>query len=114
MQKLIVVLSHPKDTTAQRIVWELQERQASVLFLDTGAFPSQVHLAATFAEHCWQGGFWYEDRWYDLGEITGILVRRPSHYQVDGEAPELIQVFLENEATKGFGVSCGAWRPCCG
>jgi glutathione synthase/RimK-type ligase-like ATP-grasp enzyme len=32
-----------------------------------------------------------------------VWVRRPTHYRVDPEAPELVQAFLENEALKGFG-----------
>lgn len=103
MPDWIVVLSHPKDPTAQRIARALEARQAPVLFLDTGAFPKQVRLATTFTQHRWQGGFWYEDHRYDLADIKSVLVRRPSHYQVDPSAPELIQSFLENEALKGFG-----------
>jgi glutathione synthase/RimK-type ligase-like ATP-grasp enzyme len=103
MSEWIVVLSHPKDPTAQRVVRALEARQASALFVDTGAFPERLRLSATFAQHCWQGGFWYEDHWYDLTDIKSVLVRRPSHYQVDPQSPELIQSFLENEALKGFG-----------
>lgn len=103
MPEWIVVLSHPKDPTARRIVRALEARHAPVLFLDTGAFPGHVSLSAIFVQQRWQGGFWYEEQWYELTDIRSVLVRRPSHYQVDPDAPELIQSFLENEALKGFG-----------
>lgn len=103
MYDWILVLSHPKDPTARRIVRALQERHAAVLFVDTGTFPSRIRLDATFDEQCWQGILWYKEEPYDLEDLKSVLIRRPSHYQVDPEAPELIQAFLENEALKGFG-----------
>ncbi len=103
MRDRILVLSHPQDPTARRVVRALEERQAPVLFLDTGAFPSRVRLSAHFVERQWQGTLWDEGEAYDLDSFKSILVRRPSHYQVDPQAPELIQSFLENEALKGFG-----------
>jgi glutathione synthase/RimK-type ligase-like ATP-grasp enzyme len=103
MQDTILILSHPDDTTAQRVVHALHDASARVLFLDTGAFPSRIRLHAQFVDGQWRGSFLAEGASYALEQIKSVLVRRPTHYQVDQEAPELIQAFLENEAVKGFG-----------
>jgi glutathione synthase/RimK-type ligase-like ATP-grasp enzyme len=86
-----------------RVLNILQQRNASVLLFDPGAFPRRITLDSSFVEASWQGTFCYEEQHIALEQIKSIWVRRPTHYQVDPEAPELIQVFLENEALKGFG-----------
>jgi glutathione synthase/RimK-type ligase-like ATP-grasp enzyme len=103
MGDVVLVLSYGKDITAQRVVDALRAAGAHVVFCDTGSFPASIRLDATFVRTQWQGAFWYEGTWYDLAQIKSVLVRRPTHYHVDSEAPELIQAFLENEALKGFG-----------
>ncbi len=99
----ILVLSWLQDTTALRIIRELKQRGADVVFMDTGSFPQHISLDVTFAAGRWEGTFSYEGKKHELSAMRSVLVRRPSHYQVSRDAPEPIQAFLENEALKGFG-----------
>ncbi len=101
--EFVLVLSYHQDTTALRVVEQLRHRGTPVLFLDTGSFPSHLSLEATFDETIWQGIWSYEGERYPLSHIKSILVRRPSHYHVNEDAPDLVQAFMENEAWKGFG-----------
>ena len=57
--------------------------------MDTGSFPSRVSLSAQFVGTAWQGTFTYEGSRCELGEIQSVLVRRPTHYHVQEEVPDL-------------------------
>jgi glutathione synthase/RimK-type ligase-like ATP-grasp enzyme len=103
MQPVILVLSHSHDSTARRVLEQLHRRGHQAFLFDTAAFPMQATLSASFHETGWQGALLYDGTSYDLASIQSIYVRRPNHYLVREDFPEIIQGFLENEAYRGFG-----------
>jgi glutathione synthase/RimK-type ligase-like ATP-grasp enzyme len=103
MREVILILSNPHDSTAQRIAAALQEQGARSFLFDTSLFPKELSLNVQFEHGGWQGTLSYEGTRYALADIKSILVRRPTHYRVDPSLPEPLQAFLENEALKGFG-----------
>jgi|SRR5579859_522386 len=102
-QPLILILSHRDDSTARRVEEQIRQRNHHVLLLDTADFPEWLTLAATLKQEHWQRTFTSDGMSYALSSIRSIYVRRPNHYQVRGDFPETLQVFLENEANHGFG-----------
>nr|BBH92981.1 ATP-grasp ribosomal peptide maturase [Thermogemmatispora argillosa] len=103
MEPYVLILSYPGDSSARRVLHALRCCGCQALLLDTAAFPQALTLAALLRDACWTGYFCYQGRRYDLEAIRSIYVRRPHHYQVREDFPELIQLFLENEAYRGFG-----------
>jgi glutathione synthase/RimK-type ligase-like ATP-grasp enzyme len=103
MQPLILVLSHAHDSTAHRVLEQIRRRGHQTVLFDPAAFPMHATLSAVFRQAGWQGRLMYEGTAYDLSTIQSIYVRRPNHYQVRTDFPELLQSFLENEAYRGFG-----------
>ncbi|WP_052890169.1 MvdC/MvdD family ATP grasp protein [Thermogemmatispora carboxidivorans] len=103
MEPYVLILSYPGDSTARRVQHALQRCGCAALVLDTAAFPQVVTLVALLRDASWSGSFCYQGKRYDLEAIRSIYVRRPHHYQVREDFPELIQLFLENEAYRGFG-----------
>ena len=104
MKDLVVILSYWKDRTAIEVMELLQRRHIPVLLLDTGDFPVRLRLQTSLVESQWQGWLTSNDgSRYALEDIKSIFYRRPTHFQVSEDLPERVQVFCENEATKGFG-----------
>ncbi len=102
-KRLILLLSYPHDSTAKRVLEQIHRRGHQALLFDTAAFPMRTMISAEFQGTSWQGTLTYEGIAYDLACIQSIYVRRPNHYQVQEDLPEIVQGFLENEANRGFG-----------
>src|SRR5581483_6573908 len=96
-------LTHVDDTTARRVYEQIRLRGHQAVFFDPATFPTQATLSASFRETTWQGTLTADGTRYDLAAIQSVYVRRPNHYQVREDVPDVIQHFLENEAYRGVG-----------
>ncbi|MFE4611610.1 ATP-grasp ribosomal peptide maturase [Streptomyces niveus] len=79
----VLVLTGPKDATADLVIAELTGRGVSVHRLDPGEFPESLILAARIGPRRanWDGGLRGSHRDLDFGRVRSVYYRRPSEHR---------------------------------
>ncbi|MFE6024290.1 ATP-grasp ribosomal peptide maturase [Streptomyces niveus] len=79
----VLVLTGPKDATADLVIAELTGRGVSVHRLDPGEFPESLVLAARIGPRrpSWLAGLRGSHRDLDFGRVRSVYYRRPSEHR---------------------------------
>lgn len=101
----VLVLTGPKDATADLVIAELNERGVPIHRLDPGDFPESLVMSARIGpqQSAWGGGLRGKHRYLDLGQVRSVYYRRPSeirpHPSVSGQDAQ----WAAGEARGGLG-----------
>lgn len=76
----VLILARELDSSADRMVQELSERDVPVFRTDLAAFPQELSLDARLTEKGWDGVLATEHRQVRLSEIRSVWYRHPSHF----------------------------------
>jgi ATP-grasp ribosomal peptide maturase len=98
----VLVLTEPSDTTADRVVKELDCRDIRVFRVDTGDFPLSLEVSAWF-DGSWRGEIRCPDGSVDLHDIRSVYVRRPTAFTFPPSMNDAEQRFAAREARRGIG-----------
>jgi hypothetical protein len=79
---VILVLSHPGDNHAVRVLGELADAGHPAVLFDTGAFPQTTTVAQRFASGLSEFEAVVEGRRVDIGDCGAAWWRRPQPYQL--------------------------------
>lgn len=103
----VVVISHWFDPTADHVVHELNRRGVPVFRFDTADFPARLSATAVLgggAGDCaWTGSLRTPERQVGLGEVSGILYRRPTVFCFPRAMDQAARPWATQEARIGFG-----------
>ncbi|MGW6600642.1 ATP-grasp ribosomal peptide maturase [Streptomyces sp. NPDC055036] len=101
----VLVLTGPKDATADLVIAELYERGVPIHRLDPGDFPESVIVSARIGrqQSAWGGGLRDEHRDLDLGQVRSVYYRRPSEYRLHPDLSGHDAKWAAAEARAGLG-----------
>ncbi|MDM4721427.1 ATP-grasp ribosomal peptide maturase [Micromonospora sp. WMMA1363] len=100
----ILVLTEPRDVTADLVIAALHDGEARVHRVDTGDFPQSLAVAATLGGHGgWSGVLTDAHRLTGLEDITAVYYRRPSPFRFAGGLDDYERRWAAQEARMGFG-----------
>lgn len=104
----VLVLSAHEDPTADAVISELHRRAASVERMDTGDFPLQSKLTATYSAEGFQGRIRCQNTQVDLSSVRSIYYRRPTRFRFSEALSGADAMLAAAEARLGFGGVLGA------
>ncbi|MFC9688176.1 ATP-grasp ribosomal peptide maturase [Kribbella sp. NPDC056951] len=97
----VLVLTNPKDLTADLVVQKLHESGTPVFRCDVADFPTELTLEAR-NEDGWDGVLTYAGRSVALSAIRSIYCRRPTTFRLPADmTPDELE-FAATEAQAGF------------
>ncbi|MFE5663440.1 ATP-grasp ribosomal peptide maturase [Streptomyces niveus] len=101
----VLVLTGPKDATADLVIAELTGRGVSVHRLDPGEFPESLVLTARIGPRrpSWVGGLRGSHRDLDFGRVRSVYYRRPSEHRFHRDMSERDVQWAAAEARAGLG-----------
>src|SRR5262249_22963478 len=101
----ILVLAERTDATADRVVHELNERDAVVFRCDAAEFPSTLVLSGHLnpGGAGWRGRLRTQHREVSLEDVTGVYFRRPTPFRLPEHMSAAERRFAGAEAKMGFG-----------
>ncbi|MER7999762.1 ATP-grasp ribosomal peptide maturase [Streptomyces sp. NPDC095613] len=101
----VLVLTGPKDATADLVIAELNERGVPVHRLDPGDFPESLIASARIGprRYAWGGDLRGENRYVDLGQVHSVYYRRPSEVRPRRDLSEQDAQWAAAEARAGLG-----------
>lgn len=101
----VLVLTGPKDATADLVIAELTGRGVVVHRLDPGDFPENLTLAARIGPRrtTWDGGLRGTHRDLDLGRVRSVYYRRPSEHRLHSGLSGHDAQWAAAEARAGLG-----------
>jgi ATP-grasp ribosomal peptide maturase len=100
-EQTVLVLTNPKDITADLVVQKLHESGTPVFRCDLADFPTDLTLE-TRNEDSWTGRLKYAAREIDLAEIRSIYCRRPTAFRLPADMTDEEREFATTEAQAGF------------
>jgi ATP-grasp ribosomal peptide maturase len=98
----VLVLTHWFDPTADHVVEELNRRAARVFRCDVAEFPQRLTVTAALNGR-WAGILRSATREVELREVSGVLYRRPTAFDLPAGMSEQAQRWATAEARLGFG-----------
>jgi ATP-grasp ribosomal peptide maturase len=98
----VLVLTHWFDPTADHVVEELNRRDVPVFRCDAADFPQQLTVTATL-DGTWAGTLRNASREVALREVSGVLYRRPTAFDMPAGMSEQTRQWATAEARLGFG-----------
>jgi glutathione synthase/RimK-type ligase-like ATP-grasp enzyme len=99
---MILVLSAPEDTTAERVRQELG-RRGKVLQFDPASFPLETKLTARSDVGAWQVHISGRDIELPFDDVTSVWVRRPGLFRFHPDLPPGERRFASREAQMAIG-----------
>lgn len=101
----VLVLTRPRDSTADLVIAELNDRGIPVHRLDPGEFPDNLVMAARIGpqKSVWGGGLRGEHRYLDLGQVRSVYYRRPSEARAHPDVSGQDAQWAAAEARAGLG-----------
>lgn len=99
----VLILTHPFDPTADKVVDELNRRGVPLFRCDAADFPEKLSVGAELRGGHWSGQLQTVRRRLDLDQITGIYYRRPSAFEFHPELSEEEHRWAAIQARLGFG-----------
>jgi ATP-grasp ribosomal peptide maturase len=101
-RRVVMVITHWFDPTADFVVEELNRRGVAVLRLDTADFPLRLTVTGCLGGPGWSGTIRHAERAVCLADIAGIYFRRPTSFEF-GAMPDEAQAWALAEARCGLG-----------
>lgn len=102
VERAVLVLTDPYDTTADYVVEELNQRGHSVFRCDPGDFPERLSLTARLSGG-WVGSLHLSERRIGLDEVGCVYYRRPTTFEFSDHLTEAERRWSQAEARRGFG-----------
>ncbi|GIM87214.1 ATP-grasp ribosomal peptide maturase [Salinispora arenicola] len=100
----ILVLTEPRDVTADLVITALHNRDAKVHRVDTGDFPQSLALAAeNSGQGGWSGVLTDAHRQTRIEDVSAVYYRRPSPFQLADGLDDYERRWATQEARMGFG-----------
>jgi ATP-grasp ribosomal peptide maturase len=99
----VVILTHPFDPTADKVVEELNRRGASLFRLDAAEFPERLSVGAELLGGHWSGRLQNLWRRVELDEVSGIYYRRPTAFEFHPGLSDEERQWAGIQARLGFG-----------
>jgi hypothetical protein len=99
----VVILTHPFDPTADKVVNELNRRSVPVFRCDAADFPERLLAGAELLGTRWSGQLQAARRRLDLDDIVGIYYRRPTVFEFHPDLSEDERRWAAIQARLGFG-----------
>ncbi|GIG61798.1 ATP-grasp ribosomal peptide maturase [Longispora fulva] len=99
----VLVLTSEEDSTADLVIDELRKREASIVRMDTGDFPTGLRLSAHISDEGWRGRIDGDDAAVDLSQVEAVYYRRPTRFVLPEGMSDGDAVFATVEARLGFG-----------
>ena len=84
----VVILTHPFDPTADKVVDELNRRGVPVFRCDAAEFPETLRVGAELHGGHWSGQLRTIRRRVELDQVTGIYYRRPTTFEFHPDLSE--------------------------
>jgi ATP-grasp ribosomal peptide maturase len=100
--RVVLVITHWFDPTADFVVEELNHRSVPVLRFDTADFPLRLTITGRLSGSGWSGTISRAGRAVSLADIAGIYYRRPTSFEF-GSMPAPAQAWARAEARCGLG-----------
>jgi ATP-grasp ribosomal peptide maturase len=101
-RRVVLVITHWFDPTADFVVEELNRRGVAVLRFDTADFPLRLTVTGRLGGPGWSGTIRHAERAVCLADIAGIYFRRPTSFEF-GAMPDETQAWARAEARCGLG-----------
>jgi ATP-grasp ribosomal peptide maturase len=98
----VLVLTRWFDPTADHVVEELNQRSVPVFRCDVAEFPQRLTVAAAL-NGTWAGTLRSTTREVELREVSGVLYRRPTAFDLPAGMSEQARRWATAEARLGFG-----------
>lgn len=102
-QDVVLILTCADDATAEAVIAELDELGARYVQLDTGDFPTQLHLSARTTGGGWTGRLVGGNVGVDLSSVRSVYCRRPTQFRLPDGMSQADQVFAASEARHAIG-----------
>ncbi|MFJ7997636.1 ATP-grasp ribosomal peptide maturase [Streptomyces sp. NPDC096310] len=101
----VLVLTQARDSTADLVIAELNDRGIPVHRLDPGEFPGNLVMAARIGpqQNVWGGGLRGEHRYLDLSRVRSVYYRRPSEVRSHPDVSGQDAPWATAEARAGLG-----------
>ncbi|MGH3754573.1 MAG: ATP-grasp ribosomal peptide maturase [Pseudonocardiaceae bacterium] len=99
----VLILTHPFDPTADKVVDELNRRGVSLFRCDAADFPEKLSAGAELLEGRWSGQLWTLRRRLELDDVTGIYYRRPTTFEFHPDLSDDERRWAAIQARLGFG-----------
>ncbi|MEV0730617.1 ATP-grasp ribosomal peptide maturase [Polymorphospora sp. NPDC050346] len=98
----VLIVSTPWDWSAEQVANQLRDRGVRYAWLDVGAFPLDLALAAELDDGAWSGGL-TGARPVELREVTSVFYRRPSDFTLPAGMSGPERRFARAQARVGLG-----------
>lgn len=108
----VLVLTHPFDPTADKVVGELNNRGVPLFRCDAGEFPEKLRIGGEVRSGRWSGRLQNSRRCIELDTIKGIYYRRPTAFAFHPDLSRDERRWAAIQARMGFGgllASLDAW-----
>lgn len=99
----VLILTHPFDPTADKVVGELSRRGVPLFRCDAAEFPEKLSVGAELLGGNWSGQLQTVRRRLELDQVTGIYYRRPTTFEFQPELSEDERRWATIQARLGFG-----------
>lgn len=99
----VLILTCAEDATADAVVAELDRLGGRYARLDTGDFPTRLHLVATTGPDGWSTRLTDEVADVDLSTVRSVYYRRPTRFRLPDGMSQADQVFAATEARHAIG-----------
>ncbi|MGH3888944.1 MAG: MvdC/MvdD family ATP grasp protein, partial [Pseudonocardiaceae bacterium] len=98
-----MILTHPFDPTADKVVGELNRRCVPLFRCDAADFPEKLSAGAELLGGRWSGQLQTRRRRLELDDIAGIYYRRPTAFEFHPDLSVDERRWAAIQARMGFG-----------
>lgn len=109
--RVVVIVTHEFDPTADMVVTELNRRGAAVVRFDCAEFPRRLCVTAELDAEDWSGRVVGEHRSLGLEQVSGIYYRRPTGFELDPAMSDNERRWAGVQARLGLGGLLAALDP---
>ncbi|MEU5988232.1 ATP-grasp ribosomal peptide maturase [Spirillospora sp. NPDC047418] len=99
----VLVITNREDSTADRVVHELNERGTPVMRFDAADFPQRLALSGECGPDAWSGSLVGDHHSVRLDSVAGAYYRRPGQFELPDGMTQPEQLWSYGEARIGFG-----------
>ncbi|MGH3822868.1 MAG: ATP-grasp ribosomal peptide maturase [Pseudonocardiaceae bacterium] len=99
----VLILTHPFDPTADKVVDELNRRGVPLFRCDAADFPEKLLASAELLVDHWSGQLQTARRRLELDDIVGIYYRRPTAFEFHPDLSDDERRWAAIQARMGFG-----------
>ena len=99
----VLILTHPFDPTADKVVDELNHRGVPLFRCDAADFPERLVAGAELRGTRWSGQLQTARRRLELDDIVGIYYRRPAAFEFHPSLSDDERRWAAIQARMGFG-----------